>query len=62
MLGVARATGSQTIAQGQITIFFCSGTIFFIPEQIFSIARTIKKLFQNKIPSSAPSQFMTGPQ
>ena len=44
MLGVARATGSQIIAQSPITIF-CSGIIFFVPEQIFCIATTIKKLF-----------------
>ena len=34
-------TGSQTITQGPITIFF-------VPEQMFYIARIIKKLFWNK--------------
>ena len=42
MLGFARATGCQTIVRDPITIFF-------VPEQIFYIARTIKKLFRNKI-------------
>ena len=48
MLGVARATGYQTIVRGPITIFFLENN-FFVPEQIFYIARIIKKLFRNKI-------------
>ena len=48
MLRVAQATGSQTITQGPIANFLF-GTIFFVREQIFCIARTIKKLFRNKI-------------
>ena len=48
VLGAARATGSQTIAQCSITIVY-SETKFFIPEQILCIAKIIKKLFRNKI-------------
>ena len=45
MLGVARAIGSQIIAKDPI-IIFCSRIKKIVPEQIFCIARIIKKIFQ----------------
>jgi len=42
ILGVARATGSQTITQGPITIF-CSDTKKFLFPKFFCIAKIIKK-------------------
>jgi len=44
MLGVARATGSQIIAQGLITIFY-SSIIFFL-NNFFVLLEQLKKIFQ----------------
>ena len=50
MLGVARATDNQTIAQGPITtFFFVLEQFFFVPEYFFVLLEQLKNISkQNK--------------